>query len=175
MTKISITGHRDLKEIHIESYKQKIKEYILSIMTKSNKSIKIITPLADGADRLIAYVSIELGLEFEVLLPMPRELYIQDFDNASLEEFIFLESKASSITTMPLYWDNTIESISSYGIDRDYQYSEVGRTLAKETDYLIALWDKIDNQKWGGTAHVVKMRKEYYYKDIFIVEVERFH
>lgn len=172
MLKIAITGHRDLKEIHIESYKQQIKAYILSIMNKTNGKIKIITPLADGADRLIAYVSMELGLEFEVLLPMQRELYIQDFDT-SLEEFIFLESKASSVSTMPLYWDNTIESISNYGIDRDYQYSEVGRTLAKESDYMIALWDGIENNKWGGTAHVVKMRREYYFKEIFIVEVER--
>lgn len=170
MLKISITGHRDLKEVHSESYKQQIKEYILSIMQKNNENIKIITPLADGADRLIAYVSMELELGFEVLLPMPRELYIQDFDTSSLEEFIFLESKASSISTMPLYWENTIKSITSYGIDRDYQYSEVGRILAKESDYMIALWDRIDNQKWRGTAHVVKMRREYYYKDIFIIQ-----
>ena len=173
MIKISITGHRDLKKDQILNYKQQLKDYILSIIEKNNLEIKIITPLADGVDRLISYVAIELGLEFEILLPMPREMYIQDFDMSFLEEFISLESKASSIEIMPLYFDNTVESISKYGVDRDYQYSEVGRTFAQKSDYMIALWDNIDNNKWGGTAHVIKMRREFYNKDIFIVEVER--
>jgi len=173
MIKIAITGHRDLKIENIDNYKLQIKNYIENIAKNTNKQIKIITPLADGADRLVAYVSMELGLEFEVILPMDRELYIKDFTQTSLVEFDYLLSKSLAVDTMPLYWDNTIESIKEYGIDRDYQYSEVGRSLAKEADYMIALWDRIDNQKWGGTAHVVDMRRNYYKKNIFIIDVER--
>ncbi len=170
---ISITGHRDLYKKDIKKYKLQIKEFIKEIQIQKREPLMILTPLADGADRLIVYVAMEMGLDYSVVLPMDRELYIKDFSQSSLMEFDYLISKSLAIEIMPLYWDNTLKSIQKYGIDRDYQYSEMGRVLAKTSDYMIALWDRIDNQKWGGTAHIVDMRLNQYKKSIFIIDVLR--
>lgn len=171
MSTLSIIG--DISKDEVALYAPHIKEKLEEIGRGSDKPLTITTPLLTHTDRLSAYIAMELGLEFDVLLPMPRELLIRDFDDASLAEFNYLISQAHSIDTIPLYWDNTLESIAKDGVDREYQCMELRRILAKESDEMIALWDELESYEFGSTAHIVSMRRDDYGKPLFVVSCEK--
>jgi len=164
---LSIIG--DITKDEVDLYAPHIKAKLVEIARDSVKSIQIITPLHNPTDRLLAHIAIELGIEFVVLLPMPRELLIRDFDDASLAEFNYLISQAHSIDTIPLYWDNTLESIAKDGVDREYQCMELRRILAKESDEMIVLWDEVESYEFGSTAHIVSMRRDDYGRSVCVI------
>lgn len=154
--KVGISGHRDLKRSKIPDYREKIMDTLKEIMAENdNREVTVITPLAEGADRLVAECAIEVGLSYEVLLPMPVELYIEDFKETQ-EEFFKLCDNATSVQTLPLCEGNTLESIKGYTDERDKQYEEVGHQVVDRSDAMVFLWDGIDNGLKGGTAAIKK-------------------
>ena len=167
-------GHRDLLSCEIPHYREMIKEYIKSIIQKDMRCL-VVTPIADGADRLIVEVALEMGIEYAVLLPMDQELYIKDFDTHSIKEFERLVDGATDVAKVGQYANNSIESISEYGIARDFQYREAGRVLAQLSDYFIALWDGEINHLLGGTADIIKWRRDIYKRSLHIVACKRKH
>ncbi len=167
MSTLSIIG--DISKDEVALYAPHIKEKLEEIGRGSDKPLTITTPLLTHTDRLSAYIAMELGLEFDVLLPMPRELLIRDFDDASLAEFNYLISQSHSVYTIPLYWDNTLESISKQGIDREYQYMELRRIVAQSCDEMIAIWDGVESYEFGSVAHVVSMRRSDYGRSVCVI------
>ncbi len=172
-TTIGGIGHRDPSSKHTESYKQEIAKHLSEIRSNTKAKPAVITPIADGADRLLVEVAKEMGIEYAVLLPMSVELYLMDFDEVSKEVFENLLADATAIATVDLCNDNTLESIADYGKPRDLQYREAGRVLAQQCDELIALWDGEVNNLLGGTADIIDLRERVYGKGVRVVECER--
>lgn len=164
---IGISGHIDLKYSEIPKYKKEITTFLKEkIENYPNREVYILTPLAEGADQLIAKVAKELGLRYEVLLPMPLELYRKDFTSQKYKEFYSLYIDAVGSTTIELVDDNRLEDIVNYGEKRDKQYLKVGQEVVKRSDFMLFLWDGVVNNKIGGTADIFKYAKEQY-KDNF--------
>ena len=68
-----------------------------------DRGVALMSALAEGADRLVADVALELGVGLTVLLPMPRELYVADFERPdSLEHFERLCARADDVFELPL-------------------------------------------------------------------------
>jgi hypothetical protein len=174
--KVSISGHRDLKQTKIKEYYQAIKSTLLEIMEQNkDKEILVVSPLAEGADRLIVKVALDLGLKYEVLLPMRASIYAKDFEtDESYQEFnsLLLNSKGYKIT--PIYKceetgiENTPENIQDYGKNRNLQYQKMGKDLVDATDAMIFLWDSIVNNKIGGTSDILQYAKN---SDTIIYEI----
>ena len=156
---IGVTGHRDLQQKCISYYERKVYE-LLQKLQKEYKNLLLYTPLAEGADRLLTKEALKLHIPFEVVLPMPEEIYAIDFDTESKREFYYLMNKAKKVTVVPLCNGCTIESISVYGQDRDMQYEAVGKVISDISDTLIALWDGKNIGLKGGTGEIVN----YYLK-----------
>ena len=165
-------GHRDPLPNEIGRYKDMIEDKIKSFIQPNQKYL-IVTPIADGADRLFVEVAKEMNIEYAVLLPMPKELYMIDFDSHSLVEFERLLDGAIDVESLGLYEENTIESISNYSKERDLQYREVGRVLAKESDEFIALWDGEINYLMGGTADIIEYRQKIVQKPLSVIQCKR--
>ncbi len=175
---IGISGHRDLKISELPKYKKEIKDILKEKMEEfPDREIYILTPLAKGADQLIAKVAKELGLRYEVILPMPLELYKKDFTPKEYREFYTLYIDAVGATTIELVDDNRLEDIVDYGEKRDKQYLKVGQEVVKRSDFMLFLWDRVVNHKTGGTADIVEYAKEQYQdnfnKKHHIVECKR--
>jgi len=154
--KVGISGHRDLKHSKISDYREKVMDILKEIMAKTDdREISVITPLAEGADRLVTECAIELGLSYEVLLPMPVELYIKDFEQTQ-EEFFKLCDNAVNVETLSLCEGNTLQNIEAYGDERDKQYAYVGHQVVDRSDAMVFLWDGTDNGLKGGTADIKK-------------------
>jgi hypothetical protein len=176
--KIGISGHRDLKSSEIPMYKEEIKNILEEkIEQYPNREIYILTPLAEGADQLVANVAKELGLRYEALLPMPTELYKKDFTSESYEAFyrLYIDAVGSTIIALPM--GTTMEEIRDYGVKRDKQYLKVGQEVVEKSDFMIFLWDRVVNHKTGGTADIFDYAKDKY-QDAFnqkscVVECKR--
>ena len=74
---IGITGNRDISEEQIVFIKERIEEF-LSNCQKDNEFVELIvlTPLADGVDRIIANSILENFLNIKILVPLPFSEFI---------------------------------------------------------------------------------------------------
>jgi hypothetical protein len=123
--------------------------------------IQVMSSLAVGADRLVADVALQLGLELIVPLPLHEAEYLKDFPE-SADEYRRLRSSASerNVFVLPLAEGNTDKNIRVSGQHRDRQYAQVGAFIATHCHILIALWDGMYNRYVGGTSHVVEFKLE---------------
>ena len=145
-TIIGITGHRDI----VQTFKlqQDIRQLFSNLYKKSDE-VKLLSPLADGADRLVADIYLEVFKErANLIVPMPfnQERYMEDFDTESKKEFLEYLKIAKSV----------IEVENTQGCN----YKSVGVYVADKCDILLALWDGTFNAKSGGTGDIVAYARE---------------
>ena len=115
----------------------------------------VISPLAEGADRLVARVVLEHPASLlEVLLPFPSQDYEKDFtsDDSRLEFATFLE-KAHRVTVLEAPPPADPSPASAVG----GRFGRVGERVVEECDLLIALWDGERSRGRGGTAEIVEL------------------
>jgi hypothetical protein len=153
--RVGISGHRDLLPSQTQTNLTILKGHLLKLK-QEHKEILVLTPLADGADRLIAKAALELDIPYDVILPMPKELYIEDFSDSSKKEFDYYLNQAKDIETIELYAANTIELISKPSAHRNFQYRQVGRKIVDISDEMIIMSDGVQNNKMGGTEDIAK-------------------
>lgn len=112
--------------------------------------LRIISPLAEGADRLIAEVAItDLGFELQCLLPFSRDAYEEDFEtDESRLQFRRLLRLATSILEL----DGSRETPES----QNQAYQAVGRMVLSQSDVMIAIWDGKTSSLRGGTSQIVE-------------------
>ncbi len=160
---IGVTGHRDL----IEGDRYDLEKQVRNIFEEIGKNyphtpMVLLSPLAEGADRLVVRVALDLGIHLIVPLPMPRTLYERDFQTPdSQTEFNDLIQRAENWFELPLVEGNTEGNIREYGKHRDLQYEAVGKFIVHHSQILIALWDGESSDLLGGTAQIV----QYWLKD----------
>ncbi len=161
---IGVTGHRDLREedrVPLEEAVQKIFDELHGICPHT--PLLLLSPLAEGADRLVARVALEKGVRLVVPLPMPQALYEEDFQTeASHEEFLSLLKQAEQYFDLSLLNKPEGEEPLHRELvrDRRYAYARVGAYIALHCQILIALWDGNYPKKIGGTSQVVRFQRE---------------
>ncbi|MGL6043163.1 MAG: hypothetical protein ACRC1J_04505 [Sandaracinobacteroides sp.] len=107
--------------------------------------LRIVSALAEGADRLGAEIGREQGYLIDAPLPFAADIYVQDFATAqSREEFTKLCSTADRILELP--GDRNAEESA---------YSLAGGAILASSDILLAVWDGKGSGGRGGTADVV--------------------
>lgn len=119
--------------------------------------LRLVTPLADGADRLLAAEALKCDrFELEVPLPFEQMAYEATFVQhspeqhaASVEEFRLLLAAAGARVL-------TLDGDSLNDIDRPRSYEAVGRLVVRNSDLLVAIWDdqKVSRGR-GGTMDTV--------------------
>lgn len=151
-----VSGHRDLI---IDDVPQ-LRDQLLQIFARFRAAyphtpFRLLTPLAEGADRLTAEVALASEIGLLVPLPMEQQEYERDFTTAeSLAEFRALLAMAESHWEIPIATNSGSES-------RTEKYAKVGDFIARNSHVLILLWDGRDNKKIGGTAWVKKRREHW--------------
>ena len=157
---IGVTGHRDLRPAAQAELASCVRTILLDLRTAyPNTPLLLLSPLAEGADRLVAEVALEpsIGARLMVPMPMPRTLYERDFQTAeSRAEFARLLAAASHTLELPLTPGVTGENVRDIN-QRQLQYLAVGEFVARHCQILIALWDGQSGAA-GGTAEVVQLK-----------------
>ena len=121
--------------------------------------LRLLSGLAEGADRLVAHAACKNGIELVACLPMKRTLYEREFETVeSRGEFQELLNCAAEIVALPLVDDNTAENIQDQGPQRDKQYQALGEFLVEQSQILIALWNGEATNRVGGTSWIVQLQ-----------------
>lgn len=159
---IGVSGHTDLRESDHPELESKLGRIFQDLKGKyPSTPLVLLSPLAEGADRLTARVALKHGLRLIVVLPMRRDVYEKDFTTPeSRREFDELWKIAENVIEIPLVSGNTEASIQDYGPGRDLQYAGVGAFIARHSQLMIALWDGVDTGLVGGTWQIVRFNLE---------------
>lgn len=146
---LGITGHRDLRDEDITELEKKLCAIFTKLKTNyPHTPLILLSPLAEGADRLAARAALNCGVELVVTLPMAKEEYEKDFAAPqSLAEFNELLGKARTFFELP--------PISDFKEERGHKYAKVGAYIVQFSHILIALWDGTDTDLTGGTSQIV--------------------
>ena len=117
--------------------------------------LRIVSPLARGADRLVARTALELGFELSVVLPFAQAPGhpCPDDEPGSADEFRALLARASDSADAASPRVVTLDG--SRGEDADLSYQAVSRLVVRNCDLLIAIWDGCPSRGAGGTADTV--------------------
>jgi hypothetical protein len=159
---VGVTGHRDLAPAEIPGIRGRVREFLMHLHSEyPDRDLVVLTPLAEGADRLVANEALDLGLPVTVVLPMPRALYAEDFRTVeSRAEFDRLCAAATDLFELPLTAGNTPGSVDGHGPNRARQYAQLGVFLSAHCHVLLALWDGRESTETGGTAQVVRFHQD---------------
>lgn len=118
--------------------------------------LRVISPLAEGADRIVASLAMERGYELRVVLPFARAEYAKDFKKAaSRAEFDELLSQGVSADRPALALDGERETYETRS------YEAVGRLVVFNCDLLIAVWDGQPARGRGGTGDIVRFAARF--------------
>jgi hypothetical protein len=167
---IGVTGHRNIYEN--DALVSAIDEQLM-LLKKENRSFEILSPLADGADMLVAERAIEvLDAKLKVLFPFDPSVYqcgSKKYAYGGIEQkerFKRLLNKA--IETKNTGW------INSNPDDRNMreQFEKCGQSIVEQCDVLIALYDGKPSKGKGGTAEIVEYAKRIG-KDVEIISAKR--
>ncbi len=175
--RVGITGHRpnklgsDTKAVRakVRAVLTAIKEILDSAGAEARALgcyrpepplLRIISALAEGADRIAAEEAMELGAELQVVLPFAKEEYERDFEtDASKEEFRALMARANgAVMTLdgrgvrPATKDETAKQKAA----EDRAYRAAGLMMLRQSDVVIAVWDGEKPVSSAGTGAIAK-------------------
>lgn len=173
---IGITGNRDISIEQSIFIKKSIENFLKKFtVDKDFHEIVVLTPLADGVDRIIANVVLDNYSDVKILIPLPfsENLYKNSFgkglriNNISQKESIreyedLLEKikKHNKCDDIYINLEFDKENYLNQNIDkqrktRNEQYALLGEYLIDKSDILIAVYDKNREIKKGGTIEIV--------------------
>jgi len=152
---VAVTGHRDLVQEEVPAIRERVRELFVDLSQRAGeRNLRVMSPLAEGADRLVAEEALALGLELIVPLPMPRELYALDFkDEASAREFDRLATRAAELYELPLAAGVTQDQLHSARDARARQYAQQA-AMAEDRDAWLAIaerWERLAEEEEAKT------------------------
>lgn len=162
--RVGVTGHRPngLVDADEKLLRTRIREVLERIRTTAEAAldkagsayrsgstiVRVISPLAEGADRLVAQEGVAMNLDLQCPLPFERDEYERDFKTAeSRAEYRELLAKATAVLELDGARETAMREKESY--------EAVGRMVLKQCDILIAIWDGRRAEDKGGTGQIV--------------------
>lgn len=166
---IGVTGHRTLE--NVEELCNTIRNVFDDVLKRNSKGkhteikLSVLSPLAEGTDRLVAKEVLEYDQYsmLKAVLPLCKSDYLDDFKTReSKEEFKQLLSQARFSLTL-----RKRELVDDYSLPmlaeaRRNAYEDVGKFVVERCDVLIAIWDGEPSRSKGecGTADIVQYAEE---------------
>ncbi|HEX5961415.1 MAG TPA: hypothetical protein VFY97_09255 [Rhodanobacteraceae bacterium] len=158
---IGVTSHRNLVATEVAGLHARVRDFFGGLQRDfPGLPLVVISPLAEGGDQLVAEEALAVGARLIAPLPLPRDLYLQDFADAEARaRFDALRARAGVIE-LPLLSGSTRESVALRGPERDRQYTQAGVFTASHSHILLALWDGRPSDRLGGTAQIVRFHMD---------------
>ncbi len=156
---IGVTGHRHIDPEIMDDVRSVVRQALRDILAAHpHCPIVLLTALAEGADRLVA----EVGLEMErvqVVAPLPMALdeYRRDFtEPQALQEFEALLGRVNHWFELPMQQDDRLLDPRNEQ-QRPLCYRALAEYIARYSHYAIALWDGEPSRGGGSTAELVNI------------------
>jgi hypothetical protein len=154
---IGVTGHRKLRESELATLQALVRGFLQDLQRRyPDLPLVLVSALAEGSDQLAAQVALDLGLRLIAPLPIPAELYRDDFDQIESRARFERQLAQAEVLTLPLRHGNRLDDVRRPGLARDQQYAQAGMFVSSHCHILLALWDGLPSDNLGGTAQVVR-------------------
>ena len=154
---VGVTGHRRPCEADVAGLAAQVRAFFLDLRERYPAlPLVLLSPLAEGGDRIAAEVAFDLGIRVIAPLPLPLAQYRDDFESAdSLAVFERQLARAEPLF-LPGCTGDDVDATGVPGSARDRQYAEAGIFVSRHCHVLLALWDGRSSSALGGTAHTVQ-------------------
>jgi hypothetical protein len=165
--RVGITGSRALRPKAVAALRSRVAEVLRQVKAgvdrcaRSDKAtgayqpgparLRLLSPLAEGADRLVADEAVALGYELYAPMPFAQAEYEKDFPD-SIVEFRRLLAEAGP---------RVLALDGGRGDDEARSYEAVGRLVVRNCDLLIAIWDGGKGRGRGGSADIARYAAHY--------------
>ncbi len=157
---IGVTSHRNLAADEIEPIRQRLRDFFAYLRVNfPDLPLVVLSALADGGDQLAAEEALNADASLIAPLPLPQDLYLDDFNDDARARFTNLCQRAE-VLPLPLLPGNTPETVATHGDARNRQYAHAGVFIASHSHILLALWDGRPSDKFGGTAQIVRFHMD---------------
>jgi hypothetical protein len=113
-------------------------------------ALRLISPLADGADRMAARQALACGYRLSCPLPFSRAEYEKDFSPASVDEFRQLLGASSGGEPV------TVLELDGQRLPEGAAYARCSQVVLAQSDLLLAIWDGGGSRGVGGTYHALE-------------------
>lgn len=154
---VGVSGHRKLRAEDLPGLAEEVRAFLRDLQDRYPElPLVLLSPLAEGADALVADVAFELGLRVISPLPLPVAQYRNDFDNADSLARFERQLAQAEVLVLPTRGDHQFGSPHVAGPARDRQYAEAGIFVSRHCHVLLALWDGHDQDALGGTSDAVR-------------------
>ena len=150
---VAVTGHRDLVAAEIDGIRHRVRVLFSNLREAyPDLELRLMSPLAEGADMLAAEVAVEMNVPLDVPLPMPVSDYLGEFDNDTATiRFRSLCEAASKVFVL---------NAGTEEKEPAQRYAQLGVFLASHCHVLLAIWDGKESDKLGGTSQVVRFHHD---------------
>jgi hypothetical protein len=161
--RIGVTGHRPnrLSAADIASLQAQIDRVLHTIrdsVLQPGTALRVISSLAEGADRLVARAALAQHFTLQVPLPFPQPDYETDFDSpASVADFRALLAQSSSTFVLAAPHSH-----------RSFGYRAAGNIILHQCDLLFAVWDGGPALGVGGTPETIERAIELHLPVLYI-------
>lgn len=160
---VGVTGHRAdvFGEGDIERLGERVRHVLLQIeeaacallererdcFAPAPARLRLVSPIADGADQIAAQIALDLGWELQAILPFARDRYRASLANhGARERFDELLGRSTCTLELPGDSEAALEA-----------YVMTGRATIAHSDLLLAVWDGQPPRGRGGTGEVVQV------------------
>jgi hypothetical protein len=148
---VGVTGHRDLVDEDVSALTVCVEAVLTEIAGRvPHTPLVLLSPLAAGADTLVAEIALRRGLGVVGCLPMPVEDYRADFTDDEYRRFAAVLAGCTRV--------HVVSGAPRDAADRNACYAAADAYLARNSDLLLALWDGVASDNAAGTAAVVQNR-----------------
>jgi hypothetical protein len=156
---IGVTGHRHLRAADLPVHREHVRALFAQLRRRyPSTPLRVLTALAEGADRLVAEVALEEGHELLVPLPLEPADYERDFPESVAEFHSLLQRiPPERVFVLPQDADSDAQSLTPHDL-REKRYRAVGVFLAQQSHLVLALWDGQPTASGAGTFAVVRLQ-----------------
>lgn len=165
---IGVSGHRDIPNGDYPMIERRFEDFLIQIHDRYPYTpLRLITGLAEGADRIAANVFLAVRERLKndgiraasqwslvAVLPMPGSTYMADFPESE-EPFLHLLGRSDIAVTLT---DGELRVGEEDDVRRLRGYEALARYVARHANILAALWDGLYLDLPGGTSDVVRTR-----------------
>lgn len=167
---IGVTSHRNIPGREIETIRRRVRDFFVQLQHDfPTLPLVVLSPLAEGGDQIVAEEALAVGARLIAPLPLPRDLYVEDFHHAATHVRFDALCARAQVIDLPLLPDSTHHGVGSHGPQRNRQYGHAGVFIARHCHLLLAIWDGKTTARLGGTAQVA----EYFLSGVMPGLIER--
>lgn len=168
--RVGVTGHRDLGDAEQPLLQVAVAEVLSDIrkviddvardaaaiavydLDKGSPELRLLTAMADGADRLVGREALRQGYSLDVVLPFTLADYERTLEAGATAEFRDLLRATASGSEQ----ERVIVLDGEIGTRRRDSYMAAGQFIVRNCDLLVAIWNGEPADGWGGTGDVVR-------------------